>query len=140
MKTTDQPLVMLIDDNAMDIFVGKKFLTVSGITNNIITFQSAREALDYLCQYENEPDKLPSLILLDIQMPEINGFQFLELFKNIPADTQEGVKIIMLSSTLDPVDIERANAEPHVLDILKKPLDPVMLKMLLLQNKISKAA
>ncbi len=61
-------------------------------------------------------------------MPEINGFRFLELFQNAPESVQHEMKIIMLSSTLDPLDIEKARNNRFVVDILKKPLDPVALK------------
>ncbi|MDZ4844683.1 MAG: response regulator [Chitinophagales bacterium] len=128
MTTTNQPLVMMIDDNEIDLFVNKKFLRVSGITDNTISFISAKDALNYISANATTPEKLPKLILLDIQMPEINGFRFLELFQDAPESAQHEMKIIMLSSTLDPLDIEKARCNRFVVDILKKPLDPAALK------------
>lgn len=128
MSATNQPLVMMIDDNEIDLFVSKKFLRISGITDNTISFLSAKDALDYIAANATVLEKLPKLILLDIQMPEINGFRFLELFQNTPESAQHEMKIIMLSSTLDPLDIEKARNNRFVVDILKKPLDPVALK------------
>ena len=73
MRTTDNlPLVMLIDDSDIDLFLNKKFLSTSGIANNIISFPSAQEALDYFAANAEDPEKIPSLILLDVQIPEIN--------------------------------------------------------------------
>ena len=128
MSATNQPLVMMIDDNEIDLFVNKKFLRISGITDNTLSFLTAKDALDYISANAGTPEKLPKLILLDIQMPEINGFRFLELFQNTPESVQHEMKIIMLSSTLDPLDIEKARNSRFVMDILKKPLDPAALK------------
>jgi len=122
---------MLVDDNDIDIFLNKKLLRTTGITENTVAFHSAKEALDYLSENANIPEKLPSVILLDVLMPEVTGFQFLELFEKLP-DSVKGVsKIVMLSSTIDPNDLERARSNRHVVDILKKPLEPVVLKQAL---------
>lgn len=131
MNATEQPLVMMIDDNEMDLFVNKKFLRVSGISENTVSFQSAKDALEYINTNVNSPEKLPKLILLDVQMPEITGFGFLELFQGVPDSVKTNMKIVMLSSTVDPQDIEKARSFAVVVDILKKPLNPAALKALL---------
>jgi len=126
------PLVMMVDDSEIDLFVNRKFLRVAGITDNTVSFLSAKDALAYLSENAGLPEKFPKVILLDIQMPEINGFQFLERYQDAAGSSAGETKIIMLSSTVDPVDINRARANPFVLDILKKPLDPAQLKKALL--------
>lgn len=131
MQTTDLPLVMLIDDSDIDLFLNKKFLSLAGISDNTISFLSAREALDYIEAHADDPHKIPAVILLDIQMPEINGFQFLELYGKVPEKVQSKTKVVMLSSTIDPIDLERARNNKYVLDILKKPLDANTLKEVL---------
>ena len=131
MNALDTPLVMLVDDNDIDLFLNKKFLRVAGITDNTINFNSALEALNYLKHNANFPEKLPDSILLDIQMPIINGFEFMELFTEIPDHIKDHVSIYMLSSSTDPVDIQRAQADPLIVDILCKPLDPLALKTVL---------
>jgi CheY-like chemotaxis protein len=97
----------------------------------MLAFSSAREALDYLVENAAVPLKLPKFILLDIQMPGINGFQFLEMLQSVPEQVKSVIKVVMLSSTLDPSDIDRARSNQFVLDIMKKPLDPIGLKSLL---------
>jgi CheY-like chemotaxis protein len=131
MNATNLPLVMMIDDNEIDLFVNKKFLRASGITDNMLAFSSAREALDYLVENAGIPLKLPKFILLDIQMPGINGFQFLEMLQSVPEQVKSAIKVVMLSSTLDPSDIDRARNNQFVIDIMKKPIDPIGLKSLL---------
>ncbi len=124
-------LFMLVDDNDIDIFLNKKLLRTAGITENTVAFHSAREAFNYLEENISVPEKLPSVILLDVLMPEVNGFQFLELYENLPETAKSASKIVMLSSTIDPKDLEKARSNMHVLDILKKPLDPAVLKQAL---------
>lgn len=131
MSTANLPLVMLIDDNDIDLFLNKKFLRVAGITDNTISFASAREALDYIIQHVGNQEKMPEYILLDIQMPEINGFQFLEMLANTPEVQGMTSKIIMLSSTTDPIDLTRAHDDAKVVNILCKPLNPNALKDLI---------
>jgi CheY-like chemotaxis protein len=115
-------MVMLIDDNIIDLKINAKIILLSKLFGEIIQFQSAEEALNFLHHYRNQPEKLPDLILLDIQMPEMDGFDFLDKYKNFPAAAKEKSLIAMLSSTLDFGDIKKAEANPYVLKLLKKPL------------------
>lgn len=126
--STTLPYVMLIDDNDIDLFLNKKFLRVAGITDNTISFLSAQSAIDYIEAHAHEPENLPGIILLDIQMPGINGFQFLELFDKIPENVKQHTKIVMLSSTTDPFDLDKVKDNEQVVNILRKPLDPQELK------------
>lgn len=136
MMKVENPLVMLVDDSKVDLFLNQKFLDVSNITNNILPFLSARKALQYLEDNMNCPEKLPLLILLDVKMPDINGFQFLDHFNKMHNSLERDIKIIMLSSTIDPKDLDRAKANQHVFDILRKPLNPSKLKELLIEHKV----
>jgi CheY-like chemotaxis protein len=120
--------VMLIDDSAIDLKIHSKILSIHYEGLDIITCLSAQEALLALKKHKNVPDQLPDLILLDIQMPDMDGFDFLEKFKKLPAVIIEKCAIVMLSSTLDFGDIIRAEANRHVIKLLKKPLNPVELK------------
>lgn len=129
---------MLIDDSKLDIFLNKKFLNISGVGNNTLEFLSARAALEYIEKHADQSNKLPDLILLDVKMPEINGFEFLEKFKELKHKLSKSINIIMLSSTLDPKDLDRANDNTDVQDMLRKPLNPQQLKSLIDQRQTSK--
>ena len=137
MDTEKKPLYLLVDDNAIDIKVHSRMLSISGLTDNIISFSSAGAALEYLTEHDNQPDKLPDIILLDIQMPEMSGFGFLEAYDKLPGTITDKPKIIMLSTTMFREDIEQADANKHVHSLLNKPLDTQKLKSVLGQLSVT---
>ena len=129
MKLSNDSFFMLIDDNEIDLFLNKRFLSLSGISDRCISFTSAIYALDYLHQYIHQPEFLPEIILLDIQMPEMDGFEFLHVLQRDPNLVNLSSRIILLSSTTDPKDIQRAENNGRVSGILSKPLNTEELKM-----------
>jgi len=120
---------MLIDDNIIDLKINNKIILISKLFDEIIQCQSGEEALNYFSDHANHPDQLPNFILLDIQMPEMDGFEFLDNFKRFPADVKDNCFVAMLSSTLDFGDIRKAEANPYVIRLLKKPLITSELEM-----------
>jgi CheY-like chemotaxis protein len=66
--------------------------------------------------------ELPSIILLDINMPISDGWDFLEMYDTIGDDKKEKIKIYMLSSSINPVDVEKANAHPRIIKYITKPI------------------
>jgi CheY-like chemotaxis protein len=123
--------VMLIDDNAIDLKINSKIISITGHFEQVITFSSAESALTYLHSCLDASSPFPELILLDIQMPEMSGFEFLEHYKCFPEAQKQKCVIAMLSSTLDFGDIQRAEANVYVLKLLKKPLRPADLQALI---------
>lgn len=116
----------LIDDSAFDLFIYEKLLKKSGITDSVKTFNSARDALKFLL---GEGSALPeTIILLDLQMPDMNGFEFIDEFDHLPDLLKSRIRIFMLSSTIDTRDIEKAKASPYIIDLLPKPLEIAFLK------------
>ena len=119
----------LIDDSTFDLFIYEKLLKKSGITDSVRTFNSARDALKHLV---SEADSLPdSIILLDLQMPDMNGFEFIDEFDQLPESLHKKIKLFMLSSTIDTRDIDKAKASQHIIDLLPKPLEITNLKKIL---------
>ena len=118
------PSIMLVDDNEIDLFLHENLLRLSGISDSIDRFTSARDALDFI----RNKGTLPDIILLDIQMPELDGFDFLELYEHIEHIDREKTSIYMISSSLDFGDISKAKANPLVKSFIKKPLNVKDLK------------
>ncbi|MGB3617253.1 MAG: response regulator [Catalinimonas sp.] len=115
--------VLLIDDNEIDNFVNRKLVERTQLIDNVYTVQSAYEGLKYLEFSQGAPENLPEWIFLDINMPQMNGFEFLEAFaQQFGTAVRERCRIVMLSSSIDNGDRQRAVANPLVAHFLTKPL------------------
>jgi response regulator RpfG family c-di-GMP phosphodiesterase len=123
---------IIIDDSVFDLFTQEKLLSKSGLASKVTSFGAPQEALDYLnMQVETMPE---TIVLLDIQMPDLNGFQFLEQFALIPEPVRNRIRVFMISSTVDPWDIAEAAANPHIITLLSKPLDVSVLRTYLAED------
>lgn len=118
--TVPYPRVLVIDDSETDRLYAQIVLERCGQSFDVLAVESAREALDLL----GGPDGgSVGLILLDINMPGMNGFEFLEAFERLPPDRRRSVIIVMLSSSPLPQDRSRALSHAAVRDYLTKPID-----------------
>lgn len=128
-KTDNAYHFILVEDNEIDLFFHEKLLSLQGLAASIHGFSSAAKALQYISSFTHQVDQYPySIILLDIQMPEMNGFDFLNCFEDLPEKLIAKNQVIMVSSSLDHADLRRSEAHPLVAGILKKPLDATELK------------
>jgi CheY-like chemotaxis protein len=114
--------ITLIEDNPIDVFINTKVIEQAELGDTISSFPSARPALDYLKDSEEKNLELPELIILDIRMPDMDGFEFLEAFAQFSDVVTQSVKIIMLSSSIDLEDELKARSFASVIDFICKPL------------------
>jgi len=127
--------VMVIDDSDSDLYVAEHYLKKYFVAANVIPVESATGGLDYLRQNANSIEQLPSIIFLDIRMPVMNGFEFLDQYEKLPSFVHEHCTVIMLSSSADPRDHERIKNNPFVKKFINKNKEK--LQELLLSNIVS---
>lgn len=124
--------VLLIDDDEVYNFLNKSLLELSGFSKIINTCLSAKQGLTIL--ESSTEETLPDVILLDIQMPDIDGHGFLSYFSKLPSTIRKKTKIAMLTSSLDPNDKQQSFQYESVIDYIEKPLNQS--KLINLKNKI----
>ena len=121
---------MLIDDNELDIFVNKKLIVDDNFASRITIHPSAQSALDDLKKNSASADEIPNLIFLDIMMPGMDGFGFLDEFDKLDDSVKKKTRIVMLSTSESFKDLNRANQNKYVYKFLNKPLTFAMLNAL----------
>lgn len=122
--------IFLIDDNDIDIVVNTKLLKLANITSRIRSFTNGADALKYIGGNFDELDKYLNVILLDIQMPVLNGFDVFEKYMEFPDEVRKKCKVFLLSSSIDRNDIQKAEDNEEIIKVLEKPLDVYLLKRL----------
>jgi len=126
---------IIIDDSELDRFVTQKFLERTHTSRAIKAFHNAQHALDVIGKNPHVSE-LPTIILLDLQMPHMNGFDFVEEFEKLPPEVKKNYRIAVLtilSSSNDPTDVDRIQNYEAVHRLIEKPLNKEKLLSLLNQ-------
>ncbi|HLP50415.1 MAG TPA: response regulator [Chitinophagales bacterium] len=120
-RQQEDPLTYIVEDDKANNFLCKMTLEEVGITH-VRSFLRAELAIADLKNMVETGEEFPSLILLDINMPAMDGWAFLNEFRNFPEAVKAKTTIYLFSTSDHPKDVEKAQAYPEVLDFLAKPL------------------
>ncbi|RXG23362.1 response regulator [Leeuwenhoekiella aequorea] len=114
--------ICIVDDDDIYQFTMIKILESLNLSKKIILFSDGEEALDFMIGNLNKQNELPDVIFLDVNMPIMDGFQFMEEYIKIKPEVNKKIIIYMVSSSVDPVDIERAKSLNEISDYIIKPI------------------
>ena len=114
--------ICLIDDDRIYQFTAKRIIELVNPTQKVLVFSNGKEAIDFFTNGVFDRDQLPDIIFLDINMPVMNGWEFLEAYDAVKAVMEKQIKIYMVSSSVDEKDKIRSRTF-DVKDFIEKPLD-----------------
>ena len=129
MKKIDMAFV--VDDDPIFVFGIKRAIEIVGFCKNLLVFGNGQEALDTIKSILTSNEKLPDVILLDLNMPVMDGWEFIEEFIKIPCSKE--ILIYVVSSSIDPEDVKRAKSLESVSGYIVKPISLDSLKDILIE-------
>ncbi len=124
--------IMLVDDNPDDNFFHERIIKKNNFAETVVSVESGFDALDYLKNKKVNTDH-PDLIFLDINMPKMNGWEFLEEYKKLDKDLQSSMIVVMLTTSDNPDDMALAKTKEVLSDFKTKPLTKEMMEGIVAQ-------
>lgn len=126
--------VMLVDDNEIDNFINERIIAGAHFSKNVLIYSSGKSALEYLINIlktgQQESIIFPEVIFLDINMPMMDGFQFMDEFNKLKNGMKKSPKVVVLTSSMNPIDKQKA-LHHSIQYFLNKPLSHVALAAIL---------
>lgn len=114
--------LLLVDDDKVFQFLTQKVIETTKLVDKIKIFSNGFEAIAFLSTYSEKPELLPEIILLDLNMPIMDGWEFLEEYVRIKPKIAKQIIIYIITSSIDPADIKKAEEISEVSDYIIKPI------------------
>ncbi|MFD0766898.1 response regulator [Mucilaginibacter lutimaris] len=131
--------VWIVDDDAVYRYAFRKFVEMKGLCPEVVDFGSGIHAIDFLKNPINA-NKLPDLIFLDIDMPTMDGWGFIEAFESIQANFKKTPSIYLVTSSIAYTDIVKAQNHPAIIDYIMKPVDSKKFSLLFSEYVVKQSA
>lgn len=128
--------IYIIDDDEIFQFTTRKMFQYLGQREGVESISNGQLAIDKLKSYQTDPTNLPDIILLDINMPIMDGWDFLNQYDNIQGLLPKDIRIYMISSSVDDRDLDRAEKNKYVTKYISKPVDELILKEMIGQTTL----
>lgn len=125
---------MLVDDDATTNYLNKRLLERMDIADSIEVVTNGEEALKFIRTSNDNQLVLPDLMFLDIKMPVMDGFEFLETYHNLPENLRKGIVVMMLTSSASFYDLERLKKYSTVEQHISKPLQEEHVRQILQEH------
>jgi CheY-like chemotaxis protein len=123
--------ILLIDDDPIFVFLLKKMIVSAAANTEILHYGDGQQAFVHLQTIAGDIERLPDVIFLDLSMPVMDGWEFLEEFAGIAPLIKKKPDLYIVSSSISPHEIERSRRYPGVADFLIKPVDPEKIALIL---------
>jgi CheY-like chemotaxis protein len=124
--------ICLIDDDNIYQFTARTILESTGLTKEIRSFYNGSEAIKFFSNKENQQsDTLPDVIFLDINMPIMNGWEFLDEYHKLQSELPKHITLYVVSSSIDDHDMQRSKSYTEVSDFIVKPVSRIKYKELI---------
>ncbi|OCB78262.1 response regulator [Flavobacterium piscis] len=114
--------VMIIDDNPVDLYIISRMITKNNFGKNVLHYTDPTDAIKYLQANQDNISQLPQIIFVDIYMPLMSGFEFLESYDMLSDTLKKYCKAYIISSTIDNEDIARSTSNKNVVSFHVKPI------------------
>ncbi len=121
----------LVDDDEIFQYMAERLFRSTNLIDDFNIFSNGEETINFLKGIQNEPDEWPGIILLDLSMPILDGWGFLEEYRKLFPEMSNNVTLYVVTSSIDPSDYEKARQANEVADFIIKPMTSKKLEYLL---------
>ncbi len=116
------PIIALVDDDQVFQLTSSRMIKSANLTDTLLQFENGEDALNFLKAHAGDSATLPDYIFLDINMPFVDGWMFLEDYADLKNNLKKDITIFMVSSSIDPRDVNRAKGDTNVKEYIIKPV------------------
>ena len=117
------PIIGIIDDDTIYHFIITSIINKNKLAGGILSFFDGEKAIQYFTENKMNNEKIPDVLFLDVNMPIMDGWMFIEEYARIKTDITKKILVFMLSSSANPIDIERAGKISEISNYIIKPIN-----------------